>query len=71
MVDHYSKAVFSVIAAALVGLFIQNLIRPVLAEDPKVMRVVICNSYNFNRCARVFEDGNQSEWSSKNFLHTR
>ena len=71
MLDRYSKVVLTIIATALVGLFIQNLVRPVFAEDPKVVKAVICDPYNLSRCARVFQDGDQYEWSSKNFLHTR
>lgn len=71
MLDRYSKAVLTLIAAALVGLFAQNLIRPVFAENPQVVKAVVCDPYDLRRCARVFEDGYQSESTSRNFLHTR
>lgn len=71
MLDRYSKAVLTVIAAALIALIAQNWILPVSAEDPKIVRAVICDPYNIQRCARVFQDGNEGEYSNRNFLHTR
>jgi len=67
MLDRYSKAVLTVIATALIGLLAQNAIRPVGAQSG-VQRVVICDSYNSNRCARVFERGSAIESLNTNFL---
>ena len=49
MTDFYTKAVLTVIAAALVAIVTQNMIRPVGAQ---VQRVTICDPLE-NRCALV------------------
>jgi hypothetical protein len=67
MQDRYLKAVLTVIAAALVGLLVQNTIRPVGAAND-IQRVMICDFYNPNRCARVLERGSHSDTYNSNFL---
>lgn len=70
MFDRYSKVVLTVIAAALVGLFFQNAIRPGVA-DSAIVKAVICDPYDLGRCARVAEKGYQSSSSSENYLFAR
>jgi hypothetical protein len=54
MADQYTKGVLTVIAVALVGLFIQSTIRPVGAQ-PGIQRVAICDPNDFQICAQVFK----------------
>jgi len=70
MLDRYSKIVLTVIAAALVGLLVQNTIRPVGAAAT-VVRAIICDAYDASRCARVAEKGSQDSYNSANFLLAR
>ena len=57
MFDRYSKVVLTVIAAALVGLFVQNAVRPGVAADPQIVKALICDPYDLSQCARVAERG--------------
>lgn len=70
MTDPYSKVILTIIAGALVGLLLQNAIRPVGAAN-SVQQVIICDAYETNRCARVAEEGMQSRSSSSNYLLAR
>ena len=49
MVDRYTKAVLTVIAAALVGLLVQNAIKRSVAAD-EITKVEICDS---DRCLQL------------------
>lgn len=68
MQERYLKAVLTVIAAALVGLLVQNTVRPVGAAGG-IQRVAICDPYDSELCARVAEKGSGS--SSSNYLLAR
>jgi len=48
MVDHYTKAVLTVIAAALVGLLVQNSIFSAQAQSSRPTKVVICDESGLN-----------------------
>jgi hypothetical protein len=52
MVDLYTKTVLTVIAAALVGLLVQNSIPSAQAQYGRPTRVVICEESGIN-CAGV------------------
>src|SRR5262249_49038142 len=52
MVDRYTKAVLTVIAAALIGIVAQNAIGPLRAQS--ATRVVICDVNDLNRCASLW-----------------
>ena len=52
MVDRYTKAVLTVIAAALIGLVAQNAIGPLRAQS--ATRVVICDVNDLERCASLW-----------------
>ena len=67
MLDRYSKAVLTVIAATLVGLLVQNAIKPAGANDG-VQRVVICDTYDYSRCARVIRAGGYGDDNSNYLL---
>jgi hypothetical protein len=53
LADRYTKIVLTVIAAALVGLIVQNSIAPSNAQGG-VQRVAICNLTG-DQCAQVFK----------------
>jgi hypothetical protein len=52
MIDRYSKAVLTIIAAALVAIVAQNTIGPLNAQSG-VQRVVICDPRDPGRCASL------------------
>jgi hypothetical protein len=52
--DRYTKIVLTVIAAALVGLLVQNSISPSVAQGG-VQRVAIC-TIDGGKCASVYQD---------------
>lgn len=54
LADRYTKIVLTVIAAALVGLLVQNAISPSVAQGT-IQRVAICNITG-DQCANVFQD---------------
>jgi hypothetical protein len=56
MVDHYTKAVLTVIAAALVGLLVQNSIFSAQAQSSRPTKVVICDETGLS-CAGVSRIG--------------
>jgi hypothetical protein len=65
MTDRYTKIMLTIIAAALVGIVVQNAVSTVGAQAG-VQRVVICDSHDTSNCARVAERGSGS--ASYNFL---
>ena len=58
MIDRYTKIVLTVIAAALVGLVVQNTIGPLHAQND-VRRVFICDARNVNQCATLANLGTE------------
>ena len=52
MVDRYTKSVLTVIAAALIGMVVQNAIGPLRAQS--ATRVVICDVHDLERCASLW-----------------
>ena len=68
MSDYYTKAVLTVIAAALVALVLQNSIRPVGASG-QLQAVAICDPIEIGQCARVARFG--SGTGNSNFLLAR
>lgn len=52
MVDRYTKAVLTVIAAALVSMVVQNTVAPLRAQG--ATRVVICDVNDLERCASLW-----------------
>lgn len=63
MTDRYTKAVLTIIAAALVAIAVQNLVGPVGAQGV-VQRVVLCDARDNSRCATVAG----RNWGSSNQL---
>jgi|GEM_PF-2184954 len=52
--SHYTNAVLTVIAGALVALVIQNAVGRAQAQpSSQVMRVMVCDPQNTSRCASV------------------
>jgi hypothetical protein len=44
LIDRYTKAVLTVIAGALIGIFAQNAINVSQAQQPPLQKVVICQT---------------------------
>jgi hypothetical protein len=53
MTDRYTKTVLTIIAAALVGLVVQNAIGPLAAESG-ISKVAICDPTDPAYCARIW-----------------
>lgn len=52
-IDRYTKAMLTVIAGALIGIFAQNAIKVSQAQQPQLQKVVICSNENPNLCVNV------------------
>lgn len=61
MIDAYTKSVLTVIAAALVGIVIQNTVGQVRAQSDRPQRVLICDVEHPDRCASL---GRIGYWAS-------
>jgi hypothetical protein len=57
LIDRYTKAVLTVIAGALIGIFAQNAINVSQAQQPSLQKVVICQNGNPALCANVADIG--------------
>jgi hypothetical protein len=56
-VDRYTKGVLTVIAAALVGILLQDALRPATAQAD-IVRAVLCDAKDPRRCASMTNVGN-------------
>jgi hypothetical protein len=56
-IDRYTKAVLTVIAGALIGIFAQNATKISQAQQPQLQKVAICSNGNPNLCANVADIG--------------
>jgi hypothetical protein len=56
-IDRYTKAVLTVIAGALIGIFLQNAVNVSQAQQPQMQKVAICQNGNPTLCANVADIG--------------